>query len=63
MAVAGHDDINLASLLKPELTTMRQPKYEMGERAVTILLKMINQQNFEIKDQILTTDLIIRESV
>ncbi|SDC35818.1 LacI family DNA-binding transcriptional regulator [Halanaerobium congolense] len=63
IAVAGHDDINLASLLKPELTTMRQPKYEMGERAVTILLKMINKQDFEIKDQILTTDLIIRESV
>jgi LacI family transcriptional regulator len=63
IAVAGHDDINLASLLKPELTTMRQPKYEMGERAVTILLKMINKQDFEIKDQILTTNLIIRESV
>jgi LacI family transcriptional regulator len=63
IAVAGHDDINLASLLKPELTTMRQPKYEMGERAVTILLEMINKQEFEIKDQILTTDLIIRESV
>jgi hypothetical protein len=26
-------------------------------------LKMINKQDFEIKDQILTTDLIIRESV
>jgi len=63
MAVAGHDDINLASLLKPELTTMRQPKYEMGERAVSVLLKMIDDEDAEIEDQILNTDLIIRESV
>lgn len=63
IAVAGHDDINLASLLKPELTTMRQPKYKMGERAVTVLLAMINNENEKIEDQILNTDLIIRESV
>ncbi|MGM0499227.1 MAG: LacI family DNA-binding transcriptional regulator [Bacillota bacterium] len=63
IAVAGHDDINLASLLKPELTTMRQPKYKMGERAVTVLLEMINSENAKIEDQILNTDLIIRESV
>jgi len=63
MAVAGHDDINLASLLKPELTTMRQPKYKMGERAVTVLLEMINNKNAKIEDQILSTNLIIRESV
>lgn len=63
IAVAGHDDINLASLLKPELTTMRQPKYKLGERAVEVLLKMIDDEEAEIEDQILNTDLIIRESV
>lgn len=63
VAVAGHDDINLASLLRPELTTMKQPKYSMGERAVTVLMKMINDQEKEIEDQILKTNLIIRESI
>ena len=63
IAVAGHDDIDIASLLRPELTTMRQPKYSMGERAVTVLLRMINNQAAEIKDHILKTNLIIRESV
>lgn len=63
IAVAGHDDINLASLLKPELTTMRQPKYKLGERAVEVLLKMIDDEEAEIEDQKLNTDLIIRESV
>ena len=63
IAVAGHDDIDIASLLRPELTTMRQPKYSLGERAVTVLLRMINNQETEIEDQILKTNLIIRESV
>jgi LacI family transcriptional regulator len=35
----------------------------MGERAVTVLLRMINNQQLEIEDQILKTNLIIRESV
>lgn len=63
IAVAGHDDIDIASLLRPELTTMRQPKYSLGERAVTVLLRMINNQKTDIENQILKTDLIIRESV
>lgn len=63
MAVAGHDDIDIASLLRPELTTMRQPKYSLGEKAVTVLLKMINKKELEIEDQILKPNLIIRESV
>ena len=63
MAVAGHDDIDIASLLRPELTTIRQPKYSLGERAVTVLLKMINKKNLKIEDQILKPNLIIRESV
>jgi LacI family transcriptional regulator len=63
IAVAGHDDIDIASLLRPELTTMRQPKYSLGERAVTVLLRMINKEKLEIEDQILKTNLIIRESV
>ena len=58
MAVAGHDDIGIASLLRPELTTMRQPKYSLGERAVSVLLKMINNSGTECEDQILKTNLI-----
>lgn len=63
IAVGGHDDINTASLLRPELTTMRQPKYSMGEQAAAVLLKMINNQQLEIEDQILKTNLMIRESI
>lgn len=63
IAVVGHDDIDIASLLRPELTTMRQPKYDLGEKAVIVLMKMIKNNDLKFKDQILKTDLIIRESV
>lgn len=64
IAVVGHDDIDLASLLRPALTTMSQPMYSIGERAVTVLMKMINNDGeLKIDDQILNTKLIRRESV
>lgn len=63
IAVAGHDDIDIASLLRPELTTMRQPKYDLGEKALTVLMEMIENNKFNLKNQILETNLIIRESV
>lgn len=63
IAVAGHDDIDIASLLRPELTTMRQPKYSLGEKAVSVLLKMIDNYEAEVEAQILKTKLVIRESV
>jgi LacI family transcriptional regulator len=65
ISVVGHDDVDIATLLKPELTTMRQPTYQLGEIAITVLLEMINNKiNFsKIENRTLQTDLIIRESV
>lgn len=63
IAVAGHDDIDLATLLQPQLTTMAQPKYELGKRAIIYLFKMINKNNINGKDQILKTNLMIRNSI
>ena len=38
IAVVGCDDIYLATLVTPPLTTIHIPKYEMGKRAIEILL-------------------------
>jgi LacI family transcriptional regulator len=45
VAVVGFDDIPVASYPEVELTTIRQPIYEMGKRSVQILLDQI--QAFE----------------
>ena len=38
LSVIGHDDIPMAALLSPTLTTVRQPMQELGSRAVAMLV-------------------------
>lgn len=45
VAVVGFDDIPLSAHMKPTLTTMKQPLYEIGKRAVELLLSFIDPQN------------------
>ena len=42
VAVVGFDDIPYASFQEVQLSTLQQPKYEMGQIAVKILLEEIN---------------------
>lgn len=44
LAVVGFDDIMLATLVRPALSTIRQPTYEMGASAVDLLLDRITGQ-------------------
>jgi LacI family transcriptional regulator, repressor for deo operon, udp, cdd, tsx, nupC, and nupG len=40
-AVVGFDDVPLASIFEPSLTTIAQPRRELGEQAMRLLLKRI----------------------
>lgn len=44
IAVVGFDGIMLSESTTPELTTVAQPIYELGEMAATTLVKLIEQQ-------------------
>lgn len=61
IAIIGCDDIQLASLVRPSLTTLRNPKQAIGTLAVRMLLERIggqrNQETVTIEQS-----LIIRES-
>ncbi|HEY3368114.1 MAG TPA: LacI family DNA-binding transcriptional regulator [Symbiobacteriaceae bacterium] len=41
LSVVGFDDIQMAALIHPALTTVRQPAYDMGRRAMTMLHERI----------------------
>ncbi|MBV9501706.1 MAG: LacI family DNA-binding transcriptional regulator [Acidobacteriaceae bacterium] len=41
LSVAGFDDLFFAELLSPALTTVRQPKRELGRRAMQLLLDVL----------------------
>jgi LacI family transcriptional regulator, repressor for deo operon, udp, cdd, tsx, nupC, and nupG len=43
ISVVGFDDVEFASIIRPPLTTIYQPKYETGRAAVEILLRKTAQ--------------------
>jgi LacI family transcriptional regulator len=62
LSVIGFDDIPLASVTSPPLTTMRQPLQEMGRTATQLLLDLINIPGERPDSIVLPTELILRES-
>ncbi|HBY57525.1 MAG TPA: LacI family transcriptional regulator [Candidatus Atribacteria bacterium] len=62
IAVIGFDDIQLASYTEPTLTTVRQPIYEMGTTAISLLVQLIKGKKEGPLKIELPTQLIIRES-
>lgn len=62
MSVVGFDDVPVSSLVTPALTTVRQPLFEMGRVATTMLLRLIAEEPLDSNRVELTTTLIERES-
>lgn len=61
VAVIGFDDVETANLVTPPLTTVQQPLYEKGEKAVEMLLKLMSRE--KVSGQVtLPTKAIIRQS-
>ena len=65
VALVGYDDIPIASLIEPGLTTVRQPIERMGSMAAELLLNMLDDPTEEGASAhriILPTELVIRAS-
>lgn len=62
LSVVGFDDITLASLIQPALTTVAQPSREKGEIAARELVKLL-ESNLEPLHQVLPTRLVERATV
>jgi LacI family transcriptional regulator, repressor for deo operon, udp, cdd, tsx, nupC, and nupG len=62
VAVVGFDNIGTAGLVKPGLTTVNQPKYEIGATSMRIMLGILQGMEPQCEDNILDYQLIIRES-
>ena len=60
--VVGFDNIELSSMTTPSITTVNQPKFQMGYTACEMLLELLEEPQEEMKSLILDTELIIRES-
>ncbi len=62
VAIVGFDNIKMASVIEPNLTSIDQPKYEIGKKAMELLLKLINGESLQKKKFVMKDELIIRES-
>ncbi len=62
ISIIGHDNIDVTNLVNPTLSTMAQPKYELGHKAVQLLIEEIENNNLSNEEIILTTDFINRNS-
>ena len=60
VSVMGYDNNELCEIVSPPLTTIGQPKLEMGQRAMQMLLA--NMQGADIEDRVLEPYLVVRAS-
>lgn len=63
ISVVGYDDIPIAKLLSPPLTTVAQPILDIGRSAGETLLNMIKHESSQLAREVwLPTKLVIRDS-
>ena len=62
VAVVGFDNTSIASMYDPQLTTISQPRYDLGKVSMQILLDLIKNREISSKEIYMEHELIIRES-
>lgn len=62
-SVMGFDDISFASFVTPALTTMKQPRLNIGEAAMDLLLALLEGNEPDRQEVLLRSELIVRNSV
>lgn len=63
VSIIGFDDISMASIYNPPLTTIRHPYIAMGQAAMQLLLRKLNPERIFNETIQLRNSLIIRDSV
>lgn len=65
LSVVGFDDLEIATMVEPELTTVRIPTERMGAGAITLLLDLLESENGKTTDGVrggVPLPLVIRSS-
>ncbi|WCF10110.1 catabolite control protein A [Paenibacillus thiaminolyticus] len=62
-SVISVDNIRMASMVRPQLTTVAQPMYDIGAVAMRLLTKLMKKENVENSQVVLPHETILRLSV
>jgi LacI family transcriptional regulator len=63
ISVISVDNSRMASMVRPLLTSVAQPMYDIGAVSMRLLTKLMNKENVELTKIVLPHELIIRKSV
>lgn len=63
ISVISVDNIRMASMVRPQLTTVAQPMYDIGAVSMRLLTKLMNKENVEMSKVVLPHEVIQRKSV
>jgi len=62
VSVVGFDDVRLASLTNPPLTTVAQPKYEMGTVVTKLLIERMHDLDMPARRRVFDVSILVRQS-
>lgn len=62
ISIVGFDDLPWAKAISPPLTAVKQPAYEMGQKAAELFFKRVEDPSREAEEIVLEPKLVIRES-
>ncbi len=63
LSVISVDNARMASMVRPQLTTVAQPMYDIGAVSMRLLTKLMNKENVQNQRVILPHEIIHRQSV
>ena len=62
LSIIGYDDVQMTKYTNPQLTTISQPMFEMGNRAAEMLIERIGELEIPKRKKILEPNLVVRGS-
>lgn len=62
LSFVGFDDILFAQYCDPPLTTIAQPRYEIGKQAMQMMLEVIHSEEVSTSSKLLDAQLVVRQS-
>lgn len=62
ISIVGFDNVSLSKMAVPAITTISQPRYQLGYQACEMLIDQIEVPSLKAQHVVLDTELIIRES-
>jgi len=62
ISVIGYDNVDFADLVHPGLTTVAQPKYELGRSAMRLLVSALEEPDHVHRRVLFTPELVVRGS-